>query len=98
MEILRKLMEIKRMNQTETGELLGITQSHVSALLIGKERASKALELSIERLLEAAEGRGNDSRSKRLVEIFETLPEESKKDILRCIEKEEQLLCMKRAA
>ncbi|MGD9686356.1 MAG: helix-turn-helix domain-containing protein [Desulfobacter sp.] len=92
METLKRLMEVKKINQEQTSEILGVTQSHISRLLKGKEKASKALELSIERLLEAAEGRGEDSRTKRLVELFESLPEESKKDILRCAEKE-KLLC-----
>jgi transcriptional regulator with XRE-family HTH domain len=92
MESLKRLIEVKKMNQKQVAELIGLSEAHVSALLKGKEKASKALELSIGRLLEAAEGRGEDSRTKRLVELFESLPEESKKDILRCAEKE-KLLC-----
>lgn len=91
MENLKKLMQETGKNQREIGELLGVTQTHISKLLLKREKPSKALELSVERMLNGFQNIPIDPRSKALIEIFESLPENSKKDIYSYAKKEKRL-------
>lgn len=96
MENLKKYMDRTGRNQKQTGEDLGISQVHVSRILAGKDKPSKALKLSIERLLKPHESHQMSERSRKMLEMYESLPEPSKKDIYRIIEKEKRLVELSR--